>query len=97
MTAASPVSDGRFSVLHAVAVGAAVLAFLFVLCWAGEASGVDAFVPATHRFVTIFTASPETSSPTALVNGLPWAAAFGAIAGAAVAVFGNAFQFLAGR
>jgi hypothetical protein len=97
MTALSPASDSRIGVLHAVAVGAAVLAFLFVLCWAGEAGGVDAFVPATHRFVTIFTASPETSSPAALVNGLPSAAAFGAIAGAAIAVFGNAFQFLTGR
>ncbi len=79
------------SVLHAVAVGAAVLGFIFILCWAGEAVG---FVPSTHRFVSIFTANAETSSVSALGEGLPLALAFGAIAGASLAFFANLFQFL---
>lgn len=81
-------------VLHALVVGAAVLGFLFVLCWAGEAGGVDAYVPMTHRFVSIFTSAPETSSPAALAEGLPWAIAFGAVSGSALALFANAFRFL---
>jgi hypothetical protein len=96
-TIAAEPARKTMSVLHALVVGAAVLGFLFVLCWAGDAVGIDAYVPTTHRFVSIFTASPETSSPAALIGGLPWAAAFGAVAGAAVAIFGNAFQFLGRR
>jgi hypothetical protein len=85
------------SVVHALVVGAAVLGFLFILCWAGDAVGIDAYVPTTHRFVSIFTAASETSSPAALAGGLPWALAFGAVAGAALALFANAFQFLGRR
>lgn len=85
------VHSNRMSLLHAIAVGAAVLGFLFVLCWAGEALG---FVPATHRFVSIFTGTTEGSTSEALVKGLPWAIGIGALTGALVAVFSNLFQFL---
>lgn len=87
-----PVEPGRrMGLLHAIAVGAAVLGFLFVLFWAGDALG---FVPATHRFLSIFTSNPETSSVSALAEGLPMALIVGALTGALLAVFSNLLRFL---
>jgi hypothetical protein len=80
-------------VVHAIAVGAAVLAFLFVLFWAGEAIGL---APAI-QFVSVFSGAVEASSVTALAQGLPWAIGLGGLTGALVAFFSNAFQFLGGR
>jgi hypothetical protein len=82
----------RMSLLHAVAVGAAVLGFLFILLWASDASGI---APATHRFVEIFAGSGEGPPIAALERGLPLALAMGALAGALLAVFSNLFRSLA--
>jgi hypothetical protein len=84
----------RIGFVHAIVVGAAVLGALFILCWASDALGV---VPATHRYITLFTDVPETASTAALIDGLPWALAFGALSGATLAFFSNAFRFLARR
>jgi hypothetical protein len=84
----------RLGIIHLLVVGASVLGALFILCWAGDAVG---WVPATHRFVSIFTDSPETSSPAALAEGLPMALGFGALAGATLAIFYNLFSFLGRR
>lgn len=81
----------RLSVVHAIVVGAAVLGFLFILLWAGEAGG---FAPTTHRFVAIFAGDGETSSVSALMQGLPPALAIGALTGALLALFSNLFRFL---
>jgi hypothetical protein len=81
----------KVGLLHAIAVGAAVVGFLFVLLWAGDALG---FIPATHRFVSVFTTNPETSSVSALAEGLPLAVAFGALTGALLAIFSNLLNFL---
>ncbi len=81
----------RMGVVHSIAVGAAVLGFLFILFWAGEAGG---FAPTTHRFVAIFAGDGETSGVSALTQGLPLALGIGALTGALMALFSNLFRFL---
>jgi hypothetical protein len=63
-------------------IGAFVLTILFVLCWATAAYGGVA-VPGA--FVSLFTTNPVRSL-SALHQGVLWAAAFGAIAGALIAL-----------
>jgi hypothetical protein len=81
----------RMGVLHAVAVGAAVLGFLFVLLWAGEALGIG---PSTDALMRALTDGAREASLQALIRGLPVALVFGAIGGAMLAVFANLFRFL---
>ena len=91
MTEAMIHRPARMGFLHAIAVGAAVLGFLFILFWTGEAGG---FAPATHRFVSIFAGDGEGASISVLANGLPFALAIGALSGALLALFSNLFRFL---
>jgi hypothetical protein len=92
-TEASPSVRG-LGFVHALVVGAAVLGALFIICWAGDALGL---VPATHRFIWLFTDASETGSIDALASGLPWAIAFGALSGAILALFSNVLGFLRRR
>jgi hypothetical protein len=79
-------------VLHAIVVGAAMVAFLFVLLWATEATG---FAPT--RFTAILAGAAAPTALSALGQGLPWALGFGAAGGASLAVFSNTFRFLMRR
>jgi hypothetical protein len=83
------VRPARMGVLHALAVGAAVAGFLFVLLWASEAAGLVLIPP---EFLEML--SDDASPFAVLLAGLPAAAALGAVCGASVAVFANLFRFL---
>lgn len=88
---AAAARTSRMGLLHAIVVGAAVLGFLFIVLWAGEAVG---FAPTTHRFVAIFAGDGEPASVSVLGRGLPFALGLGAAAGALLALFSNLFAFL---
>ncbi len=81
----------RIGVLHAVAVGAATLGFLFVLLWAGEALGIG---PSTDALIEALAGSAREASLHALIRGIPMALLLGAVGGAMLAVFANMFRFL---
>lgn len=80
----------RMSVLHALVVGAAVTAFLFIVLLATEAAGVLPLSPDLHDllFQTV------ERGPAAPLYDLGLTVAFGAIAGASIAVFANLLSFL---
>lgn len=81
----------RVGILHAVAVGAATLGFLFVLLWASEALGIG---PSREGLMRALASSAREASLHALIRGLPIALFFGAIGGAMLAIFANLFRFL---
>ena len=84
--------DARhMSIMHAAVVGAAVVAFLFVLFWASEAAGVG---PLPREFVNMFIDGGRQNLWAQLLGGMPKALLLGALAGAAIAVFANLFRFL---
>lgn len=83
----------RVSVLQFAAAGALASFAVFVLCWAGAAL---ALIPATHAYIALFTAAPVAST-TALAEGALWAALFGALTAAIVAISLNVFSFLGRR
>jgi hypothetical protein len=78
-------------VVHAMAVGAAVAAFLFALLWASEAAGFDPLAPQWPDLLRI---EADGGSWATLGRGMPGAIVLGAAAGAAIAVFANALRFL---
>jgi len=83
----------RHSVFHASLLGALVLAVIFLLSWAGEALGG---APPTRAVVSFF--GPDgVLAPRVLLQGVAWAIAFGALAGALLALFGNLLQDLGRR
>lgn len=66
-------SANKSLLVHFTAAGALIFGISFIVCW------FLAFVPvsATHAFITLFTAA-DTTSPTALIQGLCWSLVFGA-------------------
>jgi hypothetical protein len=74
--------------LHAAATGAAVVVFLFVLLWATSASG-------TMPHLRALFGPMGAGSPFALLVAALYALALGALIGLLVAIFHNAFRFLA--
>ena len=86
-------TPARHSVFHASLLGALVLAVIFLLSWAGEAMGGT---PPTRAVVSFF--GPDgVLAPRVLLQGLAWAIAFGAMAGALMALCGNLLQDLGRR
>lgn len=81
----------RMSIVHSLAVGAAVLGFLFVLLWASEALGLGS---STRAWLEALTRDAREASLQGLIRGLPFALAFGAIGGAMVAIFANLFHVI---
>lgn len=81
----------NMSVLHTLAVGAAMFGFLFVLLWASEAAGVG---PLARHLMETLTRGAADASLSALLYSLPFAVGFGAIGGASLAIFANVFRFL---
>ena len=81
----APASGRSLSVLRSTVTGAIVAALLFVLCWIGT------FIPfssPTHAYIGLFTPAPMSSTQ-ALAEGTCWSFAFGAVAGALVALVYN--------
>lgn len=89
-TQVHPHTPVRVPILQFIAAGAAASLAIFVLCWAGAAIDI---VPATHAFISLFTAEPP-ASVAAVVQGGGWAAAFGGLSAAVLAIALNLFAFL---
>jgi len=87
----SDTAQSKLSILRCALTGVAVLVVQFVICWA--AAG---FVPASHMYISIFTAEP-VGSLNALAVGLSTSILFGGLTGALVAIAYNAFGFVQGR
>jgi hypothetical protein len=81
MTTRSGQNPG-YLLLHAAFVGAAITLFIFVLCWAGEATG---FYPPASRLIEFITSSSEIRSHNAFWRGAASAALFGAVVAALIA------------
>lgn len=76
----------RIDIVRCAIAVAATLALLFALCWLGAFLSIG---PATHMFVTLFTAAAPVST-LGLVTGVCSALIFGALAGAIFALTFNA-------
>lgn len=77
---------------HCTLTGAAVLAVVFLLCWATQAV---ADVTASRSLLVFFTGQ-ALRSPEALRSGLLMAIVVGATLGALISLFFNLFSFVAG-
>ena len=80
----------RLGLLRCVLTGAASVGVFYLLCWVGAAIAMPG---PSHMFVSLFTAAPVASGA-ALGIGLSWAVAFGALAGALIAIIYNALGFI---
>lgn len=85
--------SATLGVWRATATGALALSTLFALCWAGA---VVVNLPVTHAFIPLFTAA-DMRSAAALAEGVGASLAFGAVAGALIALFYNLFAGLERR
>lgn len=81
----------RMNALHALVVGAAVAAFLFIVLWATEAAGVLPLSPELREMLFQTGERGPSASP---LYDLGFTVAFGAIAGASIAIFANLLSFL---
>lgn len=86
----SRAEHSRHSVFHASLLGALMLAVIFLLSFAGEALGGT---PPTRAVVSFFGPNGMLA-PRVLLQGVAWAIAFGALAGALLALCGNLLQDL---
>ena len=75
----------RIDVVRCTVTVAVTMALLFVLCWLGAFLSIG---PATHMFVTLFTAAVPIST-LALATGACSALLFGALTGAIFALTFN--------
>jgi hypothetical protein len=82
--------SGKIGVVRLALTGAIASAVFFALCWVGTFLPIG---PATHMYLQLFTSAPLTSGA-ALVQGLCWSAAFGAIAGGLIGFTYNLFGAL---
>lgn len=80
----------KIGVLRLALTGAITAGVFFALCWIGL------FLPfgsPTHAYLALFT-NAEMTSAAALVQGLCWSVAFGALLGGMSAFFYNALSVL---
>jgi len=78
-------TKNRIDMMRCAIAMAATLALLFALCWLGAYLSIG---PATHMFITFFTAAAPISV-LALATGVCSALFFGALAGAIFALIFN--------
>lgn len=83
-------SPPRVGVFHCTLTGAAVLAAIFLLCWATEAI---ADIPASQSLLVFFTGQALRSHE-AMAKGCLLAISVGALVGALIAIFFNVFSAL---
>ena len=86
-------SPQRIGVLRLAATLGVAAAAIFLLCWLGT------FVPLsspTHAYIGLFTQAGP-GSERALAEGICWSFVFGALSGAAIALFYNLFANLEPR
>ena len=81
----------KLSVMRLALTGAVTLAVLFLLCWLGAVAWSGGGL--SHMFIALFTAAPVTSL-LALSQGLCWAAIFGGLSGAVLALSYNGLSFV---
>jgi hypothetical protein len=80
--------------VHALFVGAAVALFLFILCWAGEATG---FYPPAANLIELFNSAAEFRQGDAFLRGAASAAVLGAVVGALIAMCSEGLNRLTKR
>ncbi|NNM77770.1 hypothetical protein HJG53_12710 [Sphingomonas sp. ID1715] len=80
----------RLGVVRVTATGATVAPLFFILCWLG--SLIPGF-GGTHRYLELFT-NADPSTALALIEGLCWSLAFGAVTGFLISIVYNAFGSL---
>lgn len=85
-------SASRLGIVRCALTGAIGLMAFFAVCWIGA----FAFASQSHMFIEIFTRQPVASAA-ALVEGLIWSVAFGALGGALLALIYNALGFVGRR
>lgn len=83
----------RIDVIHALVAGAALLAFIFALCWVGDATG---FAPPARYFIAFFAEPNAGDRPVDFWPGTASAAAIGAGLGAMLALIWNGLNRLRG-
>lgn len=91
---ARPAGVPALNLLHALAVGSAVALFLFILCWAGEATG---FYPPASRLVELFSDSAAVRTPDTFWRGAASAVLLGAVVGALIAMCSDTLGRLSRR
>jgi hypothetical protein len=82
MMTTRPGQSPGYLLLHSAFLGAAITLFIFVLCWAGEATG---FYPPASRLIELITSSSEIRSHNAFWRGAASAALVGAVVAALIA------------
>lgn len=92
MTTRSGQNPG-YLLLHAAFLGAGTTLFIFVLCWAGEATGL---YPPASRLIELITSSSEIRSHNAFWRGAASAALFGAVVAALIAFWAQGSTRAAG-
>ena len=94
MTSAGSPAPARQSVGRASLLGAALLAVVFLLCWATEAV---AGAPPARAVLAFFGASAGLITPAQGVAGVGWAIITGGIVGGLLALIGNVLTNLGRR
>lgn len=89
-TSSIEVRPHRMNIVHALVVGAAVTAFLLIVLWATEAAGVLPLSPDLRELLF----QTGERGPTPPLYNLGFTIAFGAVAGASIAIFANLLSFL---
>lgn len=82
------------ALMHAAFVGAAIALFIFILCWAGEATG---FYPPAGNWIELITSGAELRTHDAFWRGAGSAALFGAIVAALIAFCADGLARIAQR
>lgn len=88
-----PSASKNIGLLRLAATVGVSAAAIFVLCWVGTLIPISS---PTHAYISLFTLA-EPTSVQALTEGICWSLLFGALAGATIAVFYNAFSWLQPR
>ena len=83
-------AGSRISVTRLTLTGALATLILYVACWL---AAIILNLPATHMFISLFTAY-EITSVAALVEGGCWAFVWGGFAGAVIAALYNLLGFV---
>lgn len=77
------------SVTRCAVTGALSLVVLMAVCWIGALVAGQQ----SHAYISLFTKAP-VDSVAALIQGIVWSVAFGAVSGALVALIYNSVAFL---
>lgn len=86
--------NALLALVHAAFIGAAVALFLFLICWAGDATG---FYPPAGRLIDLISTSGEFRTHDLFWRGAASAALFGAVVAALIAFGADSFARIQNR